>query len=87
MNFDEQPDGDIHGECAAKIARLEIALSAMRRIAQLGWKEAAISWEVCASIHEKWAKNKDAVFTTRQGDFVKHAEAARQKMKELTDDL
>ena len=24
--FDEQPDGDIHGECAAEIKRLEIAL-------------------------------------------------------------
>ena len=23
MSFDEQPDGDIHGECAAKIRRLE----------------------------------------------------------------
>lgn len=24
--FDEQPDGDLHGECAAEINRLEIAL-------------------------------------------------------------
>ena len=24
--FDEQPDGDLHGECAAEIHRLEIAL-------------------------------------------------------------
>lgn len=23
MSFDEQPDGDIHGECAAEIRRLE----------------------------------------------------------------
>ncbi len=26
MSFDEQPDGDIHGECAAEIRQLEIAL-------------------------------------------------------------
>jgi uncharacterized protein YfcZ (UPF0381/DUF406 family) len=24
MSFDEQPDGDIHGECAAEIHRLEL---------------------------------------------------------------
>lgn len=42
-----------------------------------GWKEAAIAWEVCASIHNQWAKGKDALFTTRQSDFVKHAENAR----------
>ena len=26
MSFDEQPGGDIHGECAAEIRRLELAL-------------------------------------------------------------
>ena len=26
MSFDEQPGGDIHGECAAEIHRLELAL-------------------------------------------------------------
>ena len=42
-----------------------------------GWVEAAIAWEVCASIHRKWAKGKDALYSTRQADFVKHAEHAR----------
>lgn len=42
-----------------------------------GWKEAAIAWEVCASIHREYAKKKDPFFTTRQADFIKHAEAAR----------
>ncbi|MDR7094132.1 hypothetical protein [Hydrogenophaga laconesensis] len=42
-----------------------------------GWKEAAIAWEVCASLHRQWAKGKDALFTTRQTDFVKHAADAR----------
>lgn len=43
-----------------------------------GWKEAAVAWEVCASIHEKWAKGKDALYTTRHSDFIRHAENARQ---------
>lgn len=42
-----------------------------------GWKEAAIAWEVCASIHRKWAKGRDALFNTRQADFTRHAEEAR----------
>ena len=45
-----------------------------------GWKEAAIAWEVCASIHEKWAKGKDALYSTRHADFVKHAADARAKL-------
>ncbi len=27
MSFDEEPDGDPHGECAAEIRRLKVALS------------------------------------------------------------
>lgn len=42
-----------------------------------GWLEAAIAWEVCASLHRRYCKGKDALFTTRQSDFVKHAENAR----------
>ena len=42
-----------------------------------GWKEAAIAWEVCASIHREWARGKDAFFNTRQADFVNHADKAR----------
>jgi hypothetical protein len=30
MSFDEQPDGDIHGECAAEIGRLEQELTIER---------------------------------------------------------
>ena len=42
-----------------------------------GWKEAAIAWEVCASIHREYGKGKDPFFNTRQGDFIKHANDAR----------
>ena len=43
-----------------------------------GWLEAAIAWEVCASLHRQYCKGKDNLFTTRQADFVKHAENARR---------
>ena len=43
-----------------------------------GWLEAAIAWEVCASLHRQYCKGKDVLFTTRQSDFVKHAENARK---------
>ena len=42
-----------------------------------GWLEAAVAWEVCASLHRQYCKGKDALFTTRQSDFVKHAVNAR----------
>lgn len=48
-----------------------------------GWKEATIAWEVCASIHRTWANGKDALYSTRQADFVRHAEDARKKYHEL----
>jgi len=44
-----------------------------------GWLEAAVAWEVCASIHETWAKGKDALYKTRHADFVKHADDARNR--------
>ena len=44
-----------------------------------GWKEAAIAWEVCASLHREYCKGKDPFFKARQADFVKHAEASREK--------
>lgn len=43
-----------------------------------GWEEAAIAWEVCASVHRQWARGKDALFKTRQEEFIRHAEGARQ---------
>jgi hypothetical protein len=46
-----------------------------------GWLEAAIAWNVCASIHERFAKRKDALYTTRHKDFVARAKAARKKAR------
>ena len=51
-----------------------------------GWLEAAIAWEVCASLHREYAKGKDALFTTRQADFVKHANNARTIAAEPVDE-
>jgi len=81
-------------ECEAEIKRLAIALRikteehqccaedliSLSKSEQDGWKEAAIAWEVCASIHEKWAKGKDALYSTRHADFEKHADDARRKL-------
>lgn len=46
-----------------------------------GWKEAAIAWSVCASLHREYCKGKDPFYTTRQSDFKKHEEHARAMYK------
>jgi hypothetical protein len=55
------------------------------RIAALegGWNEASLAWSVCASVHEKWAKGKDALFTTRQADYQRHYAEAVDKVRAL----
>jgi ribosome maturation protein Sdo1 len=81
-------------QLAAEIRRLEIALRIkteehkccsedlmkLRESEQSGWKEAAIAWEVCGSIHEAFAKKKDALYSTRHSDFERHAEDARRML-------
>ena len=81
-------------QLAAEIMRLEIALRIkteehkccsedlmkLRESEQSGWKEAAIAWEVCGSIHEAFAKKKDALYSTRHSDFKRHAEDARRML-------
>ncbi len=78
-----------NSECSVKIAlRIKTEehqccsedLMALRESEQQGWKEAAIAWEVCRSIHERFAKKKDALYSTRHADFEKHANDARQKI-------
>ena len=44
--------------------------------------ETAVAWSVCGSIHEKYAKGKDPLYTTRHQDFLKHEEDARNMIKE-----
>ena len=81
-------------QLSAEIMRLEIALRIkteehkccsedlmkLRESEQSGWKEAAIAWEVCGSIHEAFAKKKDALYSTRHSDFERHAEDARRML-------
>lgn len=90
LELDEKPNS----ECSEEIKRLKIALRIkteehqccsedlmeLRNNEQQGWKEAAIAWEVCRSIHERFAKKKDALYSTRHADFEKHANDARQKI-------
>lgn len=43
MSYDEQPDGDPHGECAAEISRLEAEAAALRTMLNVytlgGWPD------------------------------------------------
>ncbi len=85
---------ELRQQLAAEIMRLEIALRIkteehkccsedlmkLRESEQSGWKEAAIAWEVCGSIHEAFAKKKDAMYSTRHSDFERHAEDARRML-------
>jgi hypothetical protein len=41
------------------------------------WENAEKAWLVCASIHREFAKGKDALFKTRQADFLKNAKDAK----------
>jgi len=43
-----------------------------------GWLQAAVAWELCASIHAQFAEGKDALFSTRQADFIRHAAECRE---------
>jgi hypothetical protein len=45
------------------------------------WKEATIAWACCASLHREYAKGKDALYTTRQADFVRHGGKARAALE------
>ena len=49
-----------------------------------GWKEAAIAWAVCASIHREYCTGKDPFFTTRQADFVRHENDARAMLNQFS---
>ena len=48
--------------------------------AKAGWKEAAIAWNVCGSIHRQYAKGRDALFTTRQADYQRHYDDAAKRL-------
>jgi len=47
------------------------------------WSEATIAWSVCASIHRRYARGRDPFFKTRQGDYVKHENAARAALAKV----
>lgn len=51
-----------------------------------GWKEATIAWSVCASIHREYCKGRDPFFNTRQADFIKHENDARERLRSLSSD-
>jgi hypothetical protein len=70
---------------AALDAAMETAVEALQKVRVYegqdalprGWLEAAIAWEVCASLHREYCEGRDPFYKTRQADFVKHANDAR----------
>ena len=56
MSFDEQPDGDIHGECAAEIRRLEREVSSTSAVLRM----ANDRWERACDIFQKAQDQLDA---------------------------
>ena len=85
--------GSANRNCRSEADRLHHWLRAIDGIksyvtseAYEGWKEAAIAWEVCGSIHEQYAKGKDPFYKTRHSDFVRHADDARMRILTKNDD-
>ena len=80
-NFGRMVEDEVRKQMTAEAIHMQMA--AMSGIGSNnnndnGWLEAAIAWEVCASLHRQYCEGKDDLFTTRQSDFVKHAENARR---------
>lgn len=75
-------DSGSHGLAAAELPAAANGTTALGALA-MGWRNAAAAWEVCASIHRTYAKKTDALFTTRQQDFLRHAADARAKVAAL----
>jgi hypothetical protein len=45
------------------------------------WKEATVAWSVCASLHREYCQGKDPFYKTRQADFVRHENKARERLR------
>ena len=44
------------------------------------YKEAAIAWSVCRSLHREYCKGRDPFYKTRQSDFEKAENKAREEL-------
>ena len=60
---------------------------AERKLSSTGWLEAAVAWEVCASLHLEYCKGRDPFFKTRQADYLSHASECRKKHKRVLKEL
>jgi len=75
-------DSGAHGLADAALPAAANGTTALGALA-MGWRNAAAAWDVCASIHRTYAQKKDALYTTRQHDFLRHAADARAKVSAL----
>lgn len=69
-------EGDLDDLERERFEALKDAISAAMDLN--GWKEATIAWRVCASLHRQYCKGRDPFFKTRQADFTKHENDARE---------
>jgi predicted transcriptional regulator len=61
------------------IDQMQAEIDRLRAEVAAAWIEATAGWACCASIHRQYARGKDALYRTRQADFIKHEERARAK--------
>jgi hypothetical protein len=50
-----------------------------KQVGTNAWSEAAIAWEVAASIHTAYARGKDTFFKVRNSDFKRYAAECRTR--------
>jgi hypothetical protein len=83
LRLDESQSG-AYGLAAADMPAAANGTTA-RGALLMGWRNAAVAWDVCASIHRSYGKGRDALFTTRQQDYLRHAADARAKFLAIPD--
>jgi hypothetical protein len=64
-----------------KVARAIAALPDLLEGHARALGEATIAWACCALLHREYAKGKDALYTTRQADFLRLEEHARSALR------
>ncbi|AUZ95402.1 hypothetical protein FDI40_gp643 [Agrobacterium phage Atu_ph07] len=50
-------------------------------------REANVAWSVCQSSHRDFAKKSDAMYTTRQNDYIKNKEKTKENIEKISSDL
>ncbi len=81
MSFDEQPDGDIHGECSAEIHRLEQQNAEL--VAALKAWDALIQYNYSGSREAMSAMQQCAFDTKDILDTIRHLNMMEEQARNL----